>query len=116
MKKNLLGVPSETIQKNFCWNYHFTAKDHDDVGVLLAKAWNKFEEVKDLSPLERIAGNFPILWFGDMDAYFRSEIRVITVGLNPSIREFSEPRFFTYPIGKMRSMSELLGHTTITFI
>lgn len=96
MKKLPFDVPSETIQKNFCWNYHFSAKDHDDVGILLAKAWKKFEEVKGLPPVERIAGNFPILWFGDMDAYFQSEIRVITVGLNPSNREFSEPRFFTY--------------------
>ena len=96
MKKFPFDVPFETIQKNFCWNYHFSAKDHDDVGVLLAKAWKKFQEVKDLSAVERIAGNFPILWFGDMDAYFHSEIRVITVGLNPSNKEFSEPRFFTY--------------------
>ncbi len=96
MKKLPFDVPSETIQKNFCWNYHFSAKGHDDVGILLAKAWKKFEEVKGLPPVERIAGNFPILWFGDMDAYFRSEIRVITVGLNPSNREFSEPRFFTF--------------------
>ena len=96
MKKNLFGVPFETIQKNFCWNYHFSAKDRDDVGVLLTKVWKKFEEVKNLLPVAKIAGNFPILWFGDMDAYFHSEIRVITVGLNPSNKEFSEPRFFTY--------------------
>lgn len=30
----------------------------------------------------------PIKWFGDKDAYLKSEIRIITVGLNPSDKEF----------------------------
>ncbi len=67
-----------------------------DIGNFLSKAWNKFEEVEELPSVKRIAENFPILWFGDMDAYLCSETRVITVGLNPSNMEFSKPRFFTY--------------------
>lgn len=32
--------------------------------------------------------SIPILWFGDMVAYYRSERKVVTVGLNPSLQEF----------------------------
>lgn len=33
-------------------------------------------------------GYFPILWFGDREAYKKSKIKVITVALNPSETEF----------------------------
>jgi hypothetical protein len=37
----------------------------------------------------------PILWFGDSVAYSNSDVRVVTVGLNPSRVEFPEgDRFF----------------------
>ena len=32
--------------------------------------------------------SMPILYFGDSTEYFQSETRVVTVGLNPSYREF----------------------------
>ena len=32
--------------------------------------------------------SIPILWFGDMDAYRKSKMKVVTVGLNPSLKEF----------------------------
>lgn len=32
----------------------------------------------------------PILFFGDLDAWLKSPIRVLTVGLNPSLHEFPE--------------------------
>lgn len=96
MKKPPHVVPPEAAQYNFCRDYRLSVKEYDDIGVLLSKAWKTCEELRDLSPVNNIEGNFPILWFGDMDAYLRSETRVITVGLSPSDREFSTPRFFTY--------------------
>ena len=30
----------------------------------------------------------PILWFGDMDAYFASEKKIVTIAVNPSDKEF----------------------------
>ena len=35
----------------------------------------------------------PILWFGDMNAYFQSQKKIITVGYNPSYREFERDVF-----------------------
>ena len=37
----------------------------------------------------------PILFFGDLEAYLASEKKIITVGLNPSDKEFAEKRFVT---------------------
>ena len=31
--------------------------------------------------------SIPILWFGDMKAYEESELKIVTVGLNPSCWE-----------------------------
>lgn len=35
----------------------------------------------------------PILWFGDMNRYLKSDFRVITFGINPSSQEFVGQRF-----------------------
>ena len=37
--------------------------------------------------------SIPIVWFGDMEGYISSSQKVVTVGLNPSLKEFSEKRF-----------------------
>ena len=48
---------------------------------------------------ERGNGGAPILFFGDLDAYRESPLRALTVGLNPSLREFpaGEP-FRRFPL------------------
>lgn len=33
------------------------------------------------------------MWFGEFERYDKSKLKVLTVGLNPSDKEFSEPRF-----------------------
>ena len=42
-----------------------------------------------------VRGHIPILFFGDLKAYLASEKKIITVGLNPSDKEFTEERFNT---------------------
>lgn len=37
--------------------------------------------------------SMPIMWFGDFEKYEKSFVRVVTVGLNPSYKEFFERRF-----------------------
>lgn len=58
----------------------------------------------------------PIAWFGDLEAYLDSPLRVITVGLNPSRLEFPSPDpFFRFPrresSPEMRSMPRGGRHT-----
>lgn len=48
-----------------------------------------------------VSPSVPILYFGDSRSYFRSEIKVITVGLNPSRVEFPEgDRFYRFPAAR----------------
>lgn len=53
--------------------------------ALVQEAWAAYE----CAPSEsRVAPAVPILFFGNVDAYLSSHIRVLTVGLNPSGHEF----------------------------
>ena len=52
------------------------------------EAWNLYERAKSQAHVVR--PSIPILFFGDSEAYERSERRIITVGLNPSRLEFPE--------------------------
>ena len=60
-------------------------------------AWRAFERASALDA--RVDPSVPVLLFGDADAYFGSPLRVVTVGLNPSSREFpaSDP-FERFPL------------------
>ena len=52
----------------------------------VALAWRAFDRASGLS--SRVIPAAPILFFGDVDAYLASPLRVLTVGLNPSLHEF----------------------------
>ena len=60
----------------------------------------------------------PIKWFGDREAYQKSEVKIITVALNPSDKEFREKdgdpfssqlRFPDYVIGNEDSLEKALN-------
>lgn len=53
---------------------------------LVKSAWDAFDKASDLP--SRVAPAAPILFFGELDAYRNSPLRVVTVGLNPSLKEF----------------------------
>lgn len=63
----------------------------------VAHAWSAFDRAANLP--SRITPAAPILFFGDLDAYAVSPLRVLTVGLNPSLHEFpvGEP-FRRFPL------------------
>lgn len=61
----------------------------------------------------------PIKWFGDIDAYMKSPVKIITVGLNPSDKEFREKngdpfttklRFPDYIVGNDASLVNALNN------
>ena len=54
---------------------------------LVKEAWKAFECA---DPSLRVHPAMPILFFGDLEAYSVSPVRVVTVGLNPSFQEFPE--------------------------
>ena len=57
-----------------------------ELGEVVEGAWRCYGRAAALG--SAVAPAVPILFFGDVDAYFGSRLRVVTVGLNPSSREF----------------------------
>ena len=58
--------------------------------LFIHNCWSHFQTIKQLPYV--VPNSIPILWFGDMNAYRRSDLRVVTVGLNPSNMEFLPKR------------------------
>ena len=64
-------------------------------------AWVAYGEAARTHFAPLVFPSMPIAWFGDLAAYERSSLRVITVGLNPSRLEFPEPdRFKRFPAAR----------------
>ena len=55
-------------------------------------AWQASDRAADRSC--RVTPAAPILFFGQLDAFLASPLRVVTVGLNPSLHEFPAGRPF----------------------
>ena len=72
---------------------------------LVAQAWHSFERA---APMRcRVNPAVPILFFGDIDAYRRSQTRILTVGLNPSLEEFPSHRpFRRFPLASTVTASD----------
>ena len=51
----------------------------------------------------------PIVWFGDMEKYKNSPQKIVTIGINPSLEEFSEKRFNIVNLGNENSVYELIN-------
>ena len=61
---------------------------------VVKKTWRAF----DRAGLVKRHSAAPILFFGDLDAYRASPLRVVTVGKNPSMKEFpADGRFQRFP-------------------
>jgi len=62
-------------------------------------AWEAFDRAANLAC--RVAPAMPILFFGDLEAYRASPLRVLTVGLNPSLHEFpADEPFRRFPLAE----------------
>ena len=59
---------------------------------LVEQAWRAFDRAARL-PV-RVTPAAPILFFGDLDAYWTSPLRILTVGLNPSLSEYPDDEPF----------------------
>ncbi len=67
------------------------------VDDLVAQAMHAFDRAAERPCCVRPA--VPILFFGDLDAWWTSPLRVLTVGLNPSLHEFpSTDPFCRFPL------------------
>ena len=65
---------------------------------LSARAWAVWEQARATFPNVVVAPSVPVLYFGNADAYATSDLRVVSVGLNPSVAEFpSSDPFERFP-------------------
>jgi len=65
------------------------------INDLVREAWQVYRRFEDRPFVVR--PSIPVLFFGDSDRYFSSELKVITLGLNPSRLEFpEEDRFLRF--------------------
>ena len=66
---------------------------------LIAEAWRAFDS--DAAQKSRVRDSMPILFFGNCKAYRESDVRIVTVGLNPSAREFpNDDRYKRFPVAE----------------
>ena len=72
-------------------------------------AWYAFDRAAPIDA--RVDASVPVLFFGDVDAYLGSPLRVVTVGLNPSSKEFpaSDP-FERFPLADGTAAGDLAGY------
>lgn len=69
------------------------------MNAVITEAWDIYQTFMN-QPFA-VTPSIPILFFGDSDAYFDSEVRIITVGLNPSWVEFPpDDAFYRFPIAR----------------
>ena len=66
-----------------------------EISNLILESWRIYRQFADQPFL--VKPSIPILFFGDSDQYFSSELKVTTLGLNPSRVEFpEEDRFLRF--------------------
>ena len=73
--------------------------ERDSLNEVVGKAWSAFERASTLP--SRVVPAVPILFFGNLHAYRASATRVLTVGLNPSRKEFpADSPFQRFPLAE----------------
>lgn len=82
------------------------------INRLINSCWNDFQKVKN-NPFV-VKGSIPILWFGDLEAYFKSQIRVITVARNPSNKEFVDNHNNTSIALRFPDAAKIVSKTQLT--
>ena len=69
------------------------------LGKEIEEAWRAFGHASVLP--SRVNQSIPILFFGNLQAYYTSRVRVLTVGLNPSLHEFPvDSPFRRFPLAE----------------
>lgn len=88
----------------------FTARGRGEfLSKPVAMAWRAFDRVADR--ICCVTPSVPILFFGDLEAYLASPLRVVTVGLNPSLHEFpADEPFRRFPLAESNRDREPAGY------
>lgn len=99
-----LGMEARSNRSYYSFQYHNRVEENwpglierTDLREIVDAAWRAYDNAARLP--SRVEPAAPILFFGDLDAYRASEIRVLTVGVNPSNHQFpSRWPFLRFPL------------------
>jgi len=87
----------------------------------LAPDWNNLicEYISDFLNKQTlpyvVSQSIPIVWFGNIDKYKASPKKIVTIGLNPSLNEFSVSRFGTVDLTANDAADELTNTLNLYF-
>ena len=74
-------------------------RERASLDEVVSGVWSTFGRASGLP--SRVSPSMPILFFGDLHAYFSSRVRVLSVGLNPSLHEFpTDSPFRRFPLAE----------------
>ena len=77
-------------------------KDKAELYALIDEYWQDYSENYSLNCI--LKPSVPVIWFGNIDKYFESPCRVMTVAINPSFNEFKDNNgtlsFVRFPLAK----------------
>ena len=80
---------------------------------LITNVWSDFQNVKADSCIVKIS--IPIIWFGDMNTYFQNgNRRIVTIGLNPSKREFQDNKGLYRTNLRFAKASNIINNNTLS--
>lgn len=60
--------------------------------TLIKHVWDEFVNSKNTLSTHLVNDNIPIIWFGDLNKYYESDKKIVTVSLNPSNIEFEDKK------------------------
>lgn len=80
--------------------------------TIIKDALNYYKKYQDLAYV--VSPSLPILYFGNLSGYYKSKIKVLTVGKNPSVNEFRDSRskcysYFRFPNWRGDNLIETLN-------
>jgi len=85
----------------------FSPITNSKIDFIISKYVEDFKSKKDLPFV--VKDSIPVVYFGDLDAYLKSSLKVITIGLNPSLQEFKSVDKFgvTQPLSNPRFNTDI---------
>jgi len=83
-------------------------KDREKLNDIIDSCWKYFRSKYDYHVV--VKPSVPIIWFGDLEAYKRSKLKIVTIGLNPSDNEFpnGEHAFQRFPEAEIIAAKNVL--------
>jgi hypothetical protein len=108
--ETVVNAFTETERKEMIEFSKSEMSEHGKFETLIERAWDIFDRAANAGGGVVVRPSVPVLFFGDSAAYFASSLKVITVGLNPSKKEFdgSDP-FHRFP--RARNIDKGTGST-----